>query len=81
MNSYSVPQNAVNGRSFMSSPRHEHRAVRSFGERRSSSEKTSPRPVGRCPTAVYLDYRIAVSALAARSPECSAAPTVKPKAA
>jgi hypothetical protein len=33
-------------------------------------EKTSTRPVGRCPTAVYGDYRsIAVSALAARSPD------------
>jgi hypothetical protein len=33
-------------------------------------EKTSTRPVGRCPTAVYVDYRsIVVSALAARSPD------------
>jgi hypothetical protein len=33
-------------------------------------EKTSTRPVGRCPTAVYGDYRsIAVRALAAQSPD------------
>jgi hypothetical protein len=35
-----------------------------------STEKTSTRPIGHCPTAVYGDYRsIVVRALAARSPD------------